>query len=151
MTQRIQGSPVSTFTEWTPMAKRPNTGTPCNWSAARQTLLRGLHRIYRQLTKMACSKESSGEIMNSTDAEVKDYGYFAGNQWRKAANNEVFEVHEPYAGKLFARVAAGTRADGRAAVDAAAKAFPDWSETTPAAKPRLFLKPPEIVTRPPAD
>jgi acyl-CoA reductase-like NAD-dependent aldehyde dehydrogenase len=96
---------------------------------------------------MACSKESSGEIMNSTDAEVKDYDYFAGNQWRKAANNDVFEVHEPYSGKLFARVAAGTRADGRAAVDAAAKAFPDWSETTPAAKARLFLKASEIVKR----
>jgi len=85
--------------------------------------------------------------MNSTDAEVKDYDYFAGNQWRRAANNDVFEVHEPYSGKLFARVAAGTRADGRAAVDAAAKAFPDWSETTPAAKARLFLKASEIVKR----
>jgi len=96
---------------------------------------------------MECSKESSGEIMNSTQADVKDYGYFAGNQWRKAANNEVFEVHEPYSGKVFARVAAGTRADGRTAVDAAAKAFPEWSETTPAAKARLFLKASEIVKR----
>jgi acyl-CoA reductase-like NAD-dependent aldehyde dehydrogenase len=85
--------------------------------------------------------------MNSTQADVKDYNYFAGNQWRKAANNEVFAVHEPYSGKLFARVAAGTRADGRAAVDAAAKAFPEWSETTPAAKARLFLKASEIVKR----
>jgi len=85
--------------------------------------------------------------MNSTQADVKDYGYFAGNQWRKAANNEVFEVHEPYSGKVFARVAAGTRADGRTAVDAAAKAFPEWSETTPAAKARLFLKASEIVKR----
>jgi hypothetical protein len=81
------------------------------------------------------------------DSSVKNYGYFAGNQWRKAANNEVFEVHEPYSGKLFARVAAGTRADGRAAVDAAAKAFPEWSETTPATKARLFLKASEIVKR----
>jgi len=96
---------------------------------------------------MECSKESSGEIMNSTQADVKDYGYFAGNQWRKAANNEVFEVHEPYSGKVFARVAAGTRADGRTAVDAAAKAFPEWSETTPATKARLFLKASEIVKR----
>src|SRR6266849_1457407 len=85
--------------------------------------------------------------MQSTEMDVKEYGYFAGNQWRKAANNEVFEVHEPYSGKLFARVAAGTRADGRAAVDAAAKAFPEWSETTPATKARLFLKASEIVKR----
>jgi hypothetical protein len=40
----------------------------------------------------------------------------------------------PISGKLFARVAAGSRADGRAAVDSAAKAFAGWAETTPAEK-----------------
>src|SRR6201987_4218026 len=85
--------------------------------------------------------------MPTTQTEVKEYSYFAGNQWRKSADNQVFEVHEPYSGKLFARVAAGTRADGRAAVDAAAKAFPGWSETTPAEKARLFLKASDIVKR----
>ena len=49
--------------------------------------------------------------MQSTQMDVKEYSYFAGNQWRKAADNQVFEVHEPYSGKLFARVAAGSRAD----------------------------------------
>ena len=85
--------------------------------------------------------------MQSTQMDVKEYGYFAGNQWRKAADKQVFEVHEPYSGKLFARVAAGTRADGRAAVDAAARALPAWAETTPAEKARLFLKASEIVRR----
>jgi acyl-CoA reductase-like NAD-dependent aldehyde dehydrogenase len=85
--------------------------------------------------------------MASTQTEVKDYSYFAGNQWRKAGDNKFFEVHEPYSGKLFARVAAGSRADARVAVDAAAKAFAGWSETTPAEKARLFLKASEIVKR----
>jgi acyl-CoA reductase-like NAD-dependent aldehyde dehydrogenase len=85
--------------------------------------------------------------MQSTQMEVKQYKYFAGNEWRNAADEHVFEVHEPYSGKLFARVAAGSRADGRAAVDAAAKAFPGWAETTPAEKARLFLKASEIVKR----
>jgi acyl-CoA reductase-like NAD-dependent aldehyde dehydrogenase len=85
--------------------------------------------------------------MTSTQTDVKEYSYFAGNQWRKAADNQFFEVHEPYSGKLFARVAAGTRADGRAAVDAAAKAYPGWAATTPAEKARLFLKAAEIVRR----
>src|SRR5258708_27523335 len=85
--------------------------------------------------------------MQSTQIDVKEYSYFAGNQWRKAADNQVFEVHEPYSGKLFARVAAGSRADGRIAVDAAAKAFAGWAETTPADKARLFLKAAEIVKR----
>ena len=72
--------------------------------------------------------------MQSTQMEVKQYKYFAGNEWRNAPDEHVFEVHEPYSGKLFARVAAGSRADGRAAVDAAAQAFPCWAETTPAEK-----------------
>ena len=85
--------------------------------------------------------------MQSTQMDVKEYSYFAGNEWRKASGNKVFEVHEPYSGKLFARVAAGSREDGRAAVDAAAKAFPSWAETTPAERSRLFLKAAEIVKR----
>jgi acyl-CoA reductase-like NAD-dependent aldehyde dehydrogenase len=85
--------------------------------------------------------------MQSAQVNVKEYSYFAGNEWRTAADNQVFEVHEPYTGKLFARVAAGTRADGRAAVDAAAKAYPAWAATTPAEKARLFLKAAEIVRR----
>jgi acyl-CoA reductase-like NAD-dependent aldehyde dehydrogenase len=85
--------------------------------------------------------------MQSTQLDVKEYSYFAGNQWRNAADNQVFEVHEPYSGKLFARVAAGSRADARAAVDAAAKAFAGWAATTPAEKARLFLKAAEIVRR----
>src|ERR1700747_3290388 len=91
-------------------------------------------------------KRRSG-IMQSTQRDVKEYSYFAGNQWRKAADNQVFEVHEPYSGKLFARVAAGSRADARAAVDAAAKAFPKWSETPPVERARFFLKASEIVKR----
>jgi len=72
--------------------------------------------------------------VQTAQTDAKEYSYFADNQWRKAADNQVFEVHEPYSGKLFARVAAGCRADGRIAVDAAAKAFAGWAETTPAEK-----------------
>src|SRR6202162_4287325 len=85
--------------------------------------------------------------MQSTQSDVKEYIYFAGNQWRRAADNKVFEVHEPYSGKLFARVAAGSRADARAAVDAAAKAFSVWAECSPDDRARLFLKTSEIVRR----
>src|ERR1700748_1056441 len=79
--------------------------------------------------------------------DVKEYSYFAGNQWRKAADNGAFEVHEPYSGKLFARVANGGRAEATRAVDAAAAAFPSWSQTTPAERARLFFKAAEIVKR----
>jgi len=85
--------------------------------------------------------------MSELQADVKTYSYFADNQWRKAENDKTFEVHEPYSGKLFARVAAASRVDARAAVDAAAKAFPAWAESAPAERARLFLKASDIVKR----
>ena len=85
--------------------------------------------------------------MRPMQSDVKDYSYFADNQWRTAKGNQFFGVHEPYSGDLFARVAAGSRADARVAVDAASKAFTGWSETAPAERARLFLKAAEIVKR----
>ena len=85
--------------------------------------------------------------MTSTQLDLKEYRYFADNQWRRTKDDRLFEVHEPYSGKLFARVAAGTRADARIAVDAASQAFPGWSQTAPAERARLFLKAAEIVKR----
>src|SRR2546425_7359979 len=85
--------------------------------------------------------------MTFTQNDIKQYGYFADNQWRHTEENRFFDVHEPYSGKLFARVAAGSRADARVAVDAASKAFAGWSQTTPSEKARLFLKASEIVKR----
>jgi acyl-CoA reductase-like NAD-dependent aldehyde dehydrogenase len=78
--------------------------------------------------------------VTSTQIDVKDYSYFADNQWRKAGDNQFFEVHELYCGELLGRVAAGSRADARVAVDAAAKAFAGWAETTPAQKSIRRLK-----------
>src|ERR1700747_3140899 len=85
--------------------------------------------------------------MQSTQKDVNEYSYFADNEWRKAADSQTFEVHEPYSGQHFARVAAGSRADARAAVDAAAKAFPAWADSAPAERARLFLKASDIVRR----
>jgi acyl-CoA reductase-like NAD-dependent aldehyde dehydrogenase len=93
------------------------------------------------------SNQAGEELMPSTQIDVKDYSYFAGNQWRQAQDHHFFEVHEPYSGKLFGRVAAGSRADARVAVDAASQAFTGWAGTTPAEKARLFLRAAEIVKR----
>src|SRR6267142_374236 len=90
--------------------------------------------------------QAGDQLMTSTQIDVKQYGYFADNKWRNA-NDQFFDVHEPYSGKLFARVAAGSRADARVAVDAASKAFAGWSATAPGEKARLFLKAADIVRR----
>jgi acyl-CoA reductase-like NAD-dependent aldehyde dehydrogenase len=78
---------------------------------------------------------------------VHTYRYFAGGQWREAADGQTFEVFNPYDRTVYARVAAGRASDARIAVEAAAAAFPTWAATTPAERARLFFKAAEIVKR----
>src|SRR5882724_7952063 len=78
---------------------------------------------------------------------VPEYQYFAGGEWRAADGDRLFDVRKPYDQALYARIAAGGRGEAKVAVDAAAKAFPAWSETTPAERARLFFKAVEIVKR----
>src|SRR5882762_9561841 len=79
--------------------------------------------------------------------DVRSYKYYAGGEWRPATSGTTFDVHQPYGGQLYAKVAAGGAADARIAVQAAADAFPAWSQTTPAERASLFLKAAEIVRR----
>src|SRR5712671_3903079 len=78
---------------------------------------------------------------------AREYRYFVDGEWRWAENNTLFDVYRPYDRGLYARVAAGGRAEATQAVDAAAKAFPAWSQSTPAERARLFFKAAEIVKR----
>src|SRR5438132_8406550 len=77
----------------------------------------------------------------------KYYAYYADGEWRPATSGKTFDVHQPYGGQLYAKVAAGGAADARIAVQAAADAFPAWSQTTPAERASLFLTAAEIVRR----
>jgi acyl-CoA reductase-like NAD-dependent aldehyde dehydrogenase len=78
---------------------------------------------------------------------IPEYQYFVDGQWRAANANKTFDVFRPYDRSLYARVADGRRADAKLAVDAAAKAFPGWSQTTPAERAKLFFNAAEIVKR----
>lgn len=78
---------------------------------------------------------------------VATYNYFAGGEWRPADGGKLFDVFNPYDRSLYARVADGRRADAKVAVDAAARAFPAWSQTTPAERAKLFFNAAEIVKR----
>src|SRR5712691_417866 len=78
---------------------------------------------------------------------VRTYTYYAGGEWRSATSGRTFDVHQPFGGQLYAKVAAGGAEDARIAVQAAADAFPAWSQTTPAERASLFLKAGEIVKR----
>jgi acyl-CoA reductase-like NAD-dependent aldehyde dehydrogenase len=78
---------------------------------------------------------------------VRTYKYYAGGEWRSAASGRTFDVQQPFSGQLYAKVAAGGAEDARIAVQAAADAFPAWSQTTPAERASLFLKAGEVVKR----
>jgi acyl-CoA reductase-like NAD-dependent aldehyde dehydrogenase len=78
---------------------------------------------------------------------VQEFRYFADGEWRTAESGKLFDVYRLYDRSVYARVAAGGRAEATRAVDAAAKAFPTWSQTTPSERARLFFKAAEIVKR----
>ena len=75
------------------------------------------------------------------------YQYYAGGQWRAAANGAQFEVHQPYDRAVFAKVAAGGSPEAKLAIKSAADAYPVWSQSSPAERARLFFKAAEIVRR----
>jgi len=65
---------------------------------------------------------------------------FIGGGWVDAAEGRTFEDRDPYTGEVVATVPAGTREDARRAVEAAAAAFPGWSETPPGQRQLVLLK-----------
>ncbi|MGD0557733.1 MAG: aldehyde dehydrogenase family protein [Streptosporangiaceae bacterium] len=76
---------------------------------------------------------------------MREYQQYIGGQWVGA--DTLFDDLDPYRGTVMARISAGTRADAKRAVDAAAAAFPDWAALPPAERQELFLRAADIVDR----
>ncbi|WP_025157786.1 NAD-dependent succinate-semialdehyde dehydrogenase [Leifsonia aquatica] len=57
-------------------------------------------------------------------------GLFIGGEWRSAARDAQFDVHDPATGDVIARVADASLADAAEALDAAAGAQAAWGATT---------------------
>jgi len=62
-----------------------------------------------------------------------------GGEWSDAGGGRTFEVRNPFTGEVASVAAAATTDDARLAVDAAAAAFQDWSET-PISRRREILE-----------
>ncbi|WP_017453844.1 NAD-dependent succinate-semialdehyde dehydrogenase [Herbaspirillum rubrisubalbicans] len=80
--------------------------------------------------------------MNSLELQRPDLmpgTQLIGAQWRAAADGRVLEVSNPATGQVFASVPDGNAEDARAAVDAAAVAFPAW-RATPAKQRATIIK-----------
>jgi acyl-CoA reductase-like NAD-dependent aldehyde dehydrogenase len=72
-------------------------------------------------------------------AIVRDSFYIDG-QWVASSSGESIEVTTSGTGELFATIPAGTPADAAAAVEAAARAFPAWANTSPKERGELLSR-----------
>jgi acyl-CoA reductase-like NAD-dependent aldehyde dehydrogenase len=72
-------------------------------------------------------------------------GLHIGGEWTEASGGQTFEDRDPFTDDVVATVPAGTREDARRAIEAAAQAFPAWSQTPPAQRQRVFLKAADIL------
>ncbi len=76
---------------------------------------------------------------------MADLGMLVENTERGASNGATFERRNPVTGEVVTRAAAATVEDARAAVDAAAAAFPAWSRTGPGERRAVLLKAAELL------
>jgi acyl-CoA reductase-like NAD-dependent aldehyde dehydrogenase len=83
----------------------------------------------------------------ATGTDKPSYRLFIAGEWVDAADGATFDDLNPYTGEVVASVAAGAREDASRAVEAAAAAFPAWSQSPPAERQRVFLAAADILER----
>jgi acyl-CoA reductase-like NAD-dependent aldehyde dehydrogenase len=76
---------------------------------------------------------------------AQEYRQFIGGSWTDASSGATYEDADPYTGDVVATVAAGGVEDATRAIEAAAAAFPAWSQTPPAERQRVFLKAADLL------
>lgn len=70
---------------------------------------------------------------------------FLGGEWRDASDGGTFDVDNPATGEVLATVASATLDDGKAALDAAEKAFPAWAGLKPRERGEVLRKAFELI------
>lgn len=78
---------------------------------------------------------------------AREYKMYINGEWVDALDRAMYDDYNPYTGEVFARVPSGKRGDARRAIEAAAAAFPAWSNTLPAERQALFLKAADILQK----
>jgi vanillin dehydrogenase len=77
--------------------------------------------------------------------EVGEQRLLIGGEWRGASSGGTYEKTNPYNGESAGSASAATREDARAAVDAAAAAFPGWAATPVAERQALLNRASELL------
>ncbi len=80
-----------------------------------------------------------------TTIETTERRLHIAGEWVEATGGGSFENRDPYTGEVVANVPSGGREDARRAIEAAAEAFPAWSQTPPGARQGLFLRAADIL------
>src|SRR6266511_916706 len=75
-----------------------------------------------------------------SQTRVETLANYVGGQWMPSSATDFVHVHNPARGDVIARTPLSTRSDVDAAVRAAAKAFPGWSETPPVTRARAMFR-----------
>jgi len=76
---------------------------------------------------------------------AKNYQMYIGGKWVDAADGQTFEDLNPYTGEVYANLPAAKREDARRAIEAAQAAFPEWANTPPSVRRKVFLKAADIM------
>jgi acyl-CoA reductase-like NAD-dependent aldehyde dehydrogenase len=68
-----------------------------------------------------------------------------GGAWSKAASGRTYENRSPWSGEVIGSVAAGDDEDTRRAIEAAHRAFAQWSQAPPAQRQTILLRAADIL------
>src|SRR5699024_3584290 len=84
-------------------------------------------------------KEASSKVYKKPDFRDK-YDNFIGGEWTAPVEGKYFDVVSPMDGKVFTKAADSTKEDLDLAVDAAAKAFETYKDTSPTERSNMLYK-----------
>jgi aldehyde dehydrogenase len=91
------------------------------------------------------AKKKTQAVTFERPAFKTHYDHYIGGQWVAPASGEYFDNISPIDGKPFTRAARGGKEDIEKALDAAHKAFPAWSKTSPAVRSNTLLKVAQVI------
>ena len=83
--------------------------------------------------------------MTSVQSDAREAKQYIAGAWADASKGGTFEDLDPFTGDVVALVPAGGREDAARAIEAAAAAFPEWSQSLPAQRQAVFLKAADIL------
>jgi acyl-CoA reductase-like NAD-dependent aldehyde dehydrogenase len=83
--------------------------------------------------------------MATVETDIRECRHFIGGEWVDAEAGDTFDDLDPFTGDVVARVAAGGREDAKRAVESAAAAFREWSQSPPAQRQGVLLKAADVL------